>query len=260
MLENELNYLRAAKMIKNAKSLVLLAGAGMSADSGSETYEEQDKFVRDYPELKNEGILTYQDIAKAKWFSLKPQIAWLYANNSEMHFNKTVPHHGYSIAKSWLEGKHTSFTVTTNVDSAFHKCGFDNILELHGNHSALQCSVNCRNEVWTRDTTANIPLCPFCGATARPNILYFEDQYFCPVRYMKQNEKYQQFMLHSHLRKPVAIEIGAGTLLATLRHQSLLFEHVIRINPDASDDISNERTIHIQETALVALNELNKRM
>ena len=81
MLENELNYLKAAKLIKNARSIVILAGAGMSVDSGSSTYEEPKSLVTNFPELAGEGITSYNEIAKAKWFTLKPSIAWLFANN-----------------------------------------------------------------------------------------------------------------------------------------------------------------------------------
>lgn len=259
MLENELNYLKAARLIKNARSIVVLAGAGMSADSGSHTYENPDDLVKDFPELIDAGITSYNEIAKAKWFSQRPEIAWLFANSSRNHYLMTKPHAGYEILKNWLNDKHTKFVITTNVDGAFVRCGFDDVLEVHGNHFHLQCTNNCCNEIWS-DTSGpdEIPICPHCGITARPNILYFEDKRFCPERYETQREQYRNFMEHSTFRKPVAIEIGAGTLLPRLRHESLKFDDVIRINPNPSTDYSNERTLHIKETALKALCRLNE--
>ena len=262
MLENELNYLKAAKLIKNARSIVILAGAGMSVDSGSSTYEEPKSLVTNFPELAGEGITSYNEIAKAKWFTLKPTIAWLFANSIKNTYLQSEPHAGYNILKAWLKTKHTSFTVTTNVDGAFIRSGFEEVLEIHGNHFQLQCTNNCHNETWSIDSkmsnTDAMPTCPHCGVIARPNILYFEDPNFCTENYEQQTDQYRQFMAHASFRKPIAIEIGAGTLLPMLRHESLKFDHVIRINPNPNDDFSNENTIHIQETALNALRRLDE--
>ncbi len=262
MLENELNYLKAAKLIKNARSIVLLAGAGMSADSGSPIYEDPKTLVNDFPELAVEGITSYNEIAKAKWFTLKPKIAWLFANSTKNNYLQSEPHAGYNILKAWLDTKHTSFTVTTNVDGAFIRSGFEEVLEIHGNHFQLQCTNNCHNETWSIDSkmsnTDAMPTCPHCGVIARPNILYFEDPNFCTENYEQQTDQYRKFMTHASFRKPIAIEIGAGTLLPMLRHESLKFDHVIRINPNPDDDFSNENTIHIQETALNALRRLDQ--
>lgn len=259
MLENELNYLKAAKLIKNARSIVILAGAGMSADSGIQTYEDPQALVNAFPELEGEGITSYTEMAKAKWFKLKPNMAWLFADHSEKSFLEAEPHKGYQIIRSWLDTKHTSFTVTTNVDGAFIRSGFNQILEIHGNHFQLQCTDNCRNSIWPIESNrSELPTCPQCGLIARPNVLYFEDHDFCPERYEIQLEQYRQFMEHATLRTPLAIEIGAGTLLPTLRHESLKFDHVIRINPDPDDNFSNDNTIHIQKNALEALRRLNE--
>ena len=262
VLENELNYLKAAKLIKSARSIVLLAGAGMSVDSGSSTYEDPNSLVKDFPELAGEGITSYNEIAKAKWFTLKPSIAWLFANSTKNNYLQSEPHEGYKILKAWLKAKHTSFTVTTNVDGAFIRSGFEEVLEIHGNHFHLQCTNNCRNETWPSNNKIGnreaMPICLHCGAIARPNILYFEDPNFCAENYERQLNQYRQFMAHASLRKHIAIEIGAGTLLPKLRHESLKFDHVIRINPNSDDDFSNENTIHIQETALNALRRLNE--
>ena len=259
MLDNELNYLKAAILIKNARSIVILAGAGMSADSGINTYENADDFVKDFPQLKNAGIETYKEMAQAKWFSQNPDIAWIFANASANRYFSSKPHPGYELIKEWLDSKHTSFIVTTNVDGGFRRSGYNNLLEIHGSHSRLQRTNNCKNEVWVAERGMNsIPKCVHCDVTARPNILYFNDKSFCTSEYNEQRQQYRNFLTHSNIRKPIAIEIGAGTTLPILRHESLKFDNVIRINPDPNVTHSNESTLHIKESAYNALQRLDE--
>ena len=258
MTVTDFNYLKAAKLIKNARSIVILAGAGMSEDSGSKTYEDSDELLRDFPELQKEGITTYKEMAKAKWFARKPHLAWVFANHSIAGFQQNEPHQGYQILKSWVDAKHSGCVITTNVDNAFYRSGFTRVFELHGNHFHLQCIDNCTNTSWQRrESEVPAPRCPHCGKSARPNIMYFEDSHFCFGRYEKQSADYRQLMEHTMLTNPLAIENGAGILLPRLRQESLKFDNIIRINPKSDADFGNANTVHIQDSALTAITRLD---
>ena len=84
----------------------------------------------------------------------------------------------------------------------------------------------------------SLPKCPRCGGLARPNILMFGDSEWIEQRQVEQQQAMESWL--SGIRKPVIVEIGAGTAIPSVRHfsQRILREfggHMIRINPRAFD-------------------------
>lgn len=71
-------YIRAAELIKNASIILVMAGAGMSAESGLKTYEEINSnylFGRLKIEEISEKNLEYRDYCD-------PDLVFLFANNN----------------------------------------------------------------------------------------------------------------------------------------------------------------------------------
>ena len=144
----------------------------------------------------------------------------------------------------WLKKK----IVTTLVDGQFQKAGFDEekVYEVHGSIHYLQCTKNCTAKIWKNDEeikvdmdrfeALNYPKCPKCGAIARPNILMFGDWGWNEKRANIQEARYNRFVKHNRKNKMVIIEIGAGTVIPTVRieGENLAKRYnakLIRINP-----------------------------
>jgi NAD-dependent SIR2 family protein deacetylase len=144
--------------------------------------------------------------------------------------------------------RHGSRVFTSNVDGQFQRAGFDSdrIHECHGSIHYLQCLNACSTQVWSADTFApdvdavacrlrnSAPLCPRCGALARPNILMFGDGQWIEQRSAEQAARQQAWL--ATVRRPVVIEIGAGTAIPSVRHFSRRVVQqyggrLIRINP-----------------------------
>lgn len=159
-----------------------------------------------------------------------------------------APENAYYILFKWIiQFKLDYFIVTTNIDEQFEMTGFDsnNILELNGSIFYLQCSVACCDSVWRhifnfdklKDNIAEeyLPSCPNCGAIARPNILFFDDQKYVNRRRNKQKNKFEKFLNKNENKSIVVFEIGAGPHNLGLRQKTRVLSakynaNVVRID------------------------------
>ncbi len=243
---------RAAELIAQADALVVAAGAGMGVDSGLPDFRGNDGFWRAYPALAR-ARMEFARIASPQAFRDTPALAWGFYGHRLALYRATVPHAGFALLKQWGERMpHGCGVFTSNVDGQFQKAGFDpqRIDECHGSILHLQCLEPCGEDIWPADGFAPevdaeacqlrnpAPRCPHCGALARPNILMFGDGGWSERRELAQAARQHRWL--AGVRRPVVIEIGAGTAIPSVRHFShqVLRQHggrLIRINPREPD-------------------------
>ena len=241
------NIKKAAEKIKNAKYLLITAGAGMGVDSGLPDFRGDEGFWRAYPMAKKLG-LNFQALANPTWFDINPRLAWAFYGHRLNLYRNTTPHKGFEIL---LKMPHNKFVFTSNVDGQFQKAGFDEkkIVEIHGSIHYLQCSEPCLNDIWENNETIevdmekfeakNFPYCKHCSKIARPNILMFGDFRFVEDRVQKQLKRFNDWLSNIN-DKMVIIEIGAGKAVPTVRNMSERIKEIfgatlIRINPRESE-------------------------
>jgi NAD-dependent SIR2 family protein deacetylase len=136
------------------------------------------------------------------------------------------------------------FVFTSNVDAQFQKAGFPEsmVVECHGTIHFLQCLEGCSDGIWPAEDfepeideqscriVSDMPRCINCGALARPAILMFNDWGWAEGRTRIQTANFTSWRRRAE--RPVVIEIGAGSAIATVRHFSDSQEApIIRINP-----------------------------
>ncbi len=242
---------RAAALIAQADGLMVAAGAGMGVDSGLPDFRGAQGFWKAYPALGRARIDFYA-IASPAAFRARPKQAWGFYGHRLALYRRTLPHAGFGLLKRWGEATLRGCAVfTSNVDGQFQRAGFDHTLvrERHGSIHHLQCLEPCSEQIWlaegftpdvdeTRCELRNaLPACPRCGGLARPNILMFGDGGWLEQRDAAQSAALARWL--AGVRRPVLIEIGAGTDVPSVRHFShaLLREcgaPLIRINPRES--------------------------
>ncbi len=246
-MQPEQKFRAAADAIAAADALVIGAGAGMGVDSGLPDFRGPEGFWRAYPPFRALG-LNFTDLANPHWFEADPALAWGFYGHRLKLYRETVPHKGFTLLKQFGEAcRDGAFVFTSNVDGQFSKAGFEapQITECHGAIGHLQCSVPCRNAIWEAPAEAvnidpdsfrasgELPLCPYCGAIARPNILMFGDGNWISDRSDRQSANFNRWLQR---RDPdwrlVKIEIGAGSDVPSVRWQlQQLPGQLIRINP-----------------------------
>lgn len=260
---------KAAELIGAADGLVIAAGAGIGVDSGLPDFRGTDGFWAAYPSLAQSGI-DFQRAASARHFAQMPRRAWGFYGHRLTLYRRTIPHAGFALLKKWGDAKPKGCSVfTSNVDGQFQTAGFDamRINECHGSIHYLQCGAASRPLIWRADQfipeidesacdlLGPLPVCPYCGGLARPNILMFEDWDWIGQRAQAQ-EKLQQEWLAT-VQRPVVLEIGAGKAIPTVRHFSrrIVQRHngrLVRINLREAE-VSGEHDVGLGLGALAAL-------
>jgi len=155
--------------LRAAQRVVVLTGAGISAESGVPTFREaQTGLWAQY---------TPEELATPHAFQKNPQRVWEWYEWRRDLILQAKPnpgHHALARLEARLKSHSRDFTlITQNVDGLHQRAGSKNVLELHGNLHRTRCSqCNDRVDHWdTPDTPP--PKCPNCGGNLRPDVVWF---------------------------------------------------------------------------------------
>ena len=143
------------------KHIVILSGAGVSAESGISTFRDSNGL------WENHRI---EDVASPRGFARNPKLVMDFYNLRRAQLNEVVPNDAH-IAIGDLE-KHCKVTVITqNVDDLHERGGATNVVHLHGE---LRKARSIKTEAvydWQGDLNIG-DLCPD-GGQLRPHIVWF---------------------------------------------------------------------------------------
>lgn len=145
------------------KRLVVLTGAGISAESGLSTFRGADGL------WENERI---EDVATIGAWRRDPERVHHFYNMRRDAARLALPNAGH-IALSMLESQFNVFVITQNVDNLHEKAGSTHILHLHGELSKARCSEPpyCRLDIGDRALSVS-DTCKD-GHPIRPDIVWF---------------------------------------------------------------------------------------
>lgn len=145
--------------------LVVLTGAGISAESGLRTFRGNDGLWEDE---KIEDVATpegyYRDRAKVRNFYNKLRAKLPDVKPNAAH---------YALAELEKKLGDEFLLVTQNVDDLHERAGSRRVLHMHGELKKLRCENN-EDHVFDFDGTETAETkCPECGAPTRPHIVWF---------------------------------------------------------------------------------------
>jgi NAD-dependent SIR2 family protein deacetylase len=248
---------KVLNIIREADAIAIFAGAGMSVDSGINSFRGDDGLWTKTISIGGESY-NHLDLMSHHAFIESPKVAWEFILNLKEKYERTNPHEGYYNLLSLIKDKE-HFIITSNIDEHFLKAGFDEncIFECHGTVNYMQCLDILEREVWLTPEIktenlqlADLPTCPNCGSICRPNVLLFGDWFWIPIRSTHQQIRYLNWCrkIKEIKKNVVAIEIGAGKTIRTIRNAAEMFasnKHpLIRINPfDFETKMSNHFSI-----------------
>ena len=113
------------------KNLVILTGAGMSAESGISTFRDSDGLWNNY---------RVEDVATPGGFAANPQLVLDFYNHRRRELLKSEPNDGHKGLAD-LEKYFEIHIITQNVDNLHERAGSSHVLHLHG-ELMKSCSVN----------------------------------------------------------------------------------------------------------------------
>lgn len=172
------------KALARARGIVVLTGAGVSAESGVPTFRAPSDglWARFRPE----------ELATPQAFARDPRLVWAWYEWRRERIRGCDPNPGHGALARFLLDRRDVTLVTQNVDGlhglalTLEAEGYDpdalrsaraRVLHLHGDIFALRCS-RCsfetreRNPVST-ESEAALPRCPECGELLRPGVVWF---------------------------------------------------------------------------------------
>jgi len=148
--------------------IVILTGAGISAESGIQTFRASDGLWENH---------RVEDVATPEGFARDPELVQRFYNERRAQLNSgevnpNPAHDALARLESEFGGKF--LLVTQNIDNLHERAGTENLIHMHGELNKIRCTHS--GKVYER--TGNLaddercPCCQFEGAL-RPDIVWF---------------------------------------------------------------------------------------
>ncbi|MGB1257279.1 MAG: Sir2 family NAD+-dependent deacetylase [Thiolinea sp.] len=148
--------------------IVILTGAGISAESGIQTFRASDGLWENH---------RVEDVATPEGFARDPELVQRFYNERRAQLNSgevnpNSAHQALARLESEFAGK--CLLVTQNIDNLHERAGTKNLIHMHGELNKIRCTHS--GQVYER--TGNLmhdercPCCQFEGAL-RPDIVWF---------------------------------------------------------------------------------------
>lgn len=156
---------RLASVLESMKSVCVLTGAGISAESGVPTFRGTEGL---WSKFKPEELANFDA------FLRNPDLVWEWYSYRRKVMKQVQPNTAH-LALVELEGMMEDFTlVTQNVDNLHQRAGSKHVLELHGNIERSCCSVcGAFAEDVVISTDRSVPRCHSCNGLIRPDVVWF---------------------------------------------------------------------------------------
>ncbi len=156
------------KRLGEARHVMVLTGAGMSAESGIPTFRDTEKGM--CAEFRAE------DLATPEAFQTNPARVWRWYEERRAKIRSARPHAGHQ-ALVVLESLVPELSVITqNVDGLHQLAGSRNVTELHGNIMRSKCHITGRSisADWLAGSSQGAPQSPYVShGFARPDVVWF---------------------------------------------------------------------------------------
>jgi NAD-dependent deacetylase len=148
--------------IERSNFVVVLTGAGVSAESGIPTFRGKEGIWKNYSP-------TY--LATEEAFRKNPKLVWEFYEWRRSIIRKSKPNTAHYVIKEIEERKKNFILITQNVDNLHQEAGSKKIIELHGNIFRNKC-FNCSKKYENIPPTPIPPTCS-CGGLLRPDVVWF---------------------------------------------------------------------------------------
>lgn len=226
------------RALVSARSVFVLTGAGMSAESGLPTFRGVNGYW---------GKHRVEDLASPQGFARDPLTVWRWYNERILAYGGAQPNAGhYALAEMETLVPHLTI-ATQNVDSLHARAGSKNVLELHGHLREARCT-GCDATLPLQAGLDESLIEHECGGRFRPQVVWFGEMLPAGVWERAANEAAQADVI---LVVGTSAQVYPAAALALQNDRAFVAE----INPD-STGLSERCACAIREGAAVALPRL----
>ena len=161
----------AREIIHAASHVHFFTGAGMSADSGLDTFRDARTGLWEK--------VNPQDMASLEAWERDPEPMWAWYLWRAHLARRAEPHAGHRAIAELAHHIPTTTVTTQNIDDLHERSGCSNVAHLHGSLFAFRCS-SCHLPYSHDIELPNTPIerlspprCESCGETIRPGVVWF---------------------------------------------------------------------------------------
>lgn len=232
----------------DADRVLVITGAGVSAESGIPTFRGKDGYWRN---------LDPAMLATPEAFAREPQLVWEWYRERRQRIRSAQPNAAHEAIAKLAQRADEFLLVTQNVDDLHARARLpkEKMVQIHGDIFVTRCS-RCDFEHGGRggspeppEDDVYLPRCPKCAAILRPGVVWFGEQ--LPWNEVQRVENYLD-------RGSCDVVIVAGTTATfgyivdwALRARAATSE-LIEVNPEETP-LSQFATQLVREPAAVAL-------
>jgi NAD-dependent deacetylase len=175
--------------------VLIITGAGVSAESGIPTFRGKDGYWRNLDPIK---------LATREAFERDPELVWQWYRERRRRISNAQPNAAHEAIANLARCADEFLLVTQNVDDLHERAGLAKaeMVQIHGDIFVTRCS---RCDFWQEQEQQEhngMPRCAKCDALMRPGVVWFGEP--LPLGETQRVEKYLQ-------RDPCGVVIVAGT-------------------------------------------------
>lgn len=184
-----------ADFLANARSIVVLSGAGVSTASGIPDYRDRDGEWKHAQPIQFSPFVRDEETRKRYW--ARSYVGW-------QRFSSARPNAAHQALAELEKAVDIDTLITQNVDGLHAAAGSRNVIELHGKLSKVRClgcdavtprvefqqRLQAENPHWHADVFRYkpdgdaelaegnyrdfvVPACPVCGGIIKPDVVMF---------------------------------------------------------------------------------------
>jgi NAD-dependent deacetylase len=152
--------------MENKKRLVIFTGAGMSQESGIQTFRDSGGLWEQYK---------VEDVATPDAWKRDPELVLNFYNERRRQVMNSKPNEGHLLLVA-LEEKYDVRIITQNIDDLHERAGSKNVLHLHGEILKARSTFNQKLVYPLKDWRINLGDKCEKGSQLRPHIVWFGEE------------------------------------------------------------------------------------
>jgi NAD-dependent deacetylase len=222
--------------------ILVITGAGVSAESGIPTFRGKDGYWRN---------LDPATLATPEAFARDSQLVWDWYRERRQRIRDAQPNAAHKAIAQLAQKAEEFLLVTQNVDDLHGRAGLpaEKMVQIHGDIFATRCS-RCDFGFRECDEETNtIPKCSACDALMRPGVIWFGEQ--LP---WKEFQRVEDFLARGSCDCVIAAGTTAafGYIVEWALQGRAHNGQLIEVNPEETP-LSQFATQVIREPAAIAL-------
>lgn len=221
-------------------NLVILTGAGMSAESGLSTFRDQDGLWEKH---------RIEDVCTTEAWHRNPQDVLDFYNQRRRDLYKAQPNQGHLLLAE-LESRYNVTVITQNVDDLHERAGSTHVIHLHGELKKVRSSINDQllYDVDPEHPDTKIGDRASDGSQLRPHIVFFGES-------VPMIEPAAEIVSHANILVIIGTSLNvypAAGLVRYARHGIPIY----LIDPHDVNYPSDRNIHHIRKGASAGMEEL----